>query len=226
MPVLLPVLALAALDSINPSVIGATVYLLLNDPQYRRHVVVYLGAVYLAYFGLGVLLLLALDTAAGSLSGALQTRPALYGQLVVGGVMFAVAVLAPKEPRRRRDSRPRVLRPGPLFLLGLTVSLLESVTALPYLAAIGVMVRAGLSVVPALALLALYTLVMLLPPIAMTALYAVFATRLEHKYEGFSERIRAGSREALLWIVGLVGFFLTADALSRLDFFGLVDVPG
>ena len=36
-------------------------------------------------------------------------------------------------------------------------------------------------------------------------------------------RLERADREAILWIVGIVGFFLMLDAVIYFDFFGLVE---
>jgi cytochrome c biogenesis protein CcdA len=94
-----------------------------------------------------------------------------------------------------------------------TVSVLEFSTALPYLGAIAVLSRAAQPLIWAVALLAAYTAVMLLPPLLLLAGYARLRGRLGDRLQPWQARLRAGARTGWLTIVGLVGFALMADAL-------------
>ena len=55
---LIGLLGLALVDSLNPSAIGVTVYLLLAGDRYVARVLTYLSGVFATYLGIGVLLLL------------------------------------------------------------------------------------------------------------------------------------------------------------------------
>ena len=70
-----------------------------------------------------------------------------------------------------------------------------------------------------------YNLIFVLPPFLLMAFYGMFGSRLSGRFERFRESIGRSSRETLLWLTGLVGFFLLADSLAYFEFFGLVDVP-
>ena len=59
----LALLGLALLDSLNPSALAVTL-MLLARPHANRRVAVYLGAVFVTHFGLGVLLMAGLELAA------------------------------------------------------------------------------------------------------------------------------------------------------------------
>ena len=49
---------------------------------------------------------------------------------------------------------------------------------------------------------------------------------MESFFERLQKRFAGGGREiTLLWIMGIVGFFLLANSRAFFEFFGLVEVP-
>jgi hypothetical protein len=150
---LIGLLGLALVDSLNPSAIGVTVYLLLVEGRYAARVLTYLSGVFATYLGIGVLLMLGVTAVADKIAPVLESRPVYGGQLAIGAGMLAYAILAPSKGKTPTGRAPRSVRPAALFLLGVTVSILEFSTALPYLGAIALLSRARLP----LALLTLIT---------------------------------------------------------------------
>ena len=122
----------------------------------------------------------------------------------------------PVEPRRL----PAATRPAAVFALGMAVTALELPTALPYLGAVGAIVRADLAMIDWLPLLVAYNLIFVLPPLALLAGHIVLGERAEAMLERLRLRLGGPAREGLLWLLGLVGFFLLADALGHLQLLG------
>jgi cytochrome c biogenesis protein CcdA len=228
---LIGLLGLALVDSLNPSAIGITVYLLLVEGRYVARVLTYLSGVFATYLGIGVLLLLGVAAVADRITPVLQSGPAYGMQLVAGVGMLAYAILAPSKKKDKKKDRttaqapPRSLRPAALFLLGVTVSVLEFSTALPYLGAIALLSRSQLPLPVTTGLLAAYTAVMLLPPLLILAAYTRVRGRLRDRLQRWQQTLRASTRTGWLTVVGLVGLVLMADALVYFHFFGLVDLP-
>jgi cytochrome c biogenesis protein CcdA len=219
---LLPaIVGLAALDSINPSALLATVALLLRGRRARPLVAVYVAAVLLTYFAIGLALTLGLGLTPETV---IRSDAAYLAQGALGAGMLAYAVLAPGRTRERGAAEPRRLpaatRPAAVFALGVAVTALELPTALPYLGAVGAMTRADLAVADWLPLLVAYNLIFVLPPLALLAGHLALRQRAEPLMDRLRRRLDATAREGLLWLLGLVGFFLLADALGRLRVVG------
>jgi cytochrome c biogenesis protein CcdA len=215
---LLPaIVGLAVVDSINPSALLATIVLLLRGRRARPLVAVYLVAVLATYLAIGVVLTLGL----GLTPQAVIHSDATYlVQGVLGAAMLAYAVLAPSR-RRQRDPvehprLPAAMRPATVFALGMVVTLLELPTALPYLGAVGALTRADLAPADWLPLLVLYNLIFVLPPVLLLAGHVVLGERAEAVLGELRDRLGRAAREGFLWLLGLVGFFLLADALGQL----------
>jgi cytochrome c biogenesis protein CcdA len=215
---LLPaIVGLAVVDSINPSALLATIALLLRGWPARPLVAVYVVAVLVTYLTIGMALTLGLGLTP---SAVLESDAAYLAQGVLGAAMLAYAVLAPGR-RERGPAQPRRLpaagRPAAVFALGVAVTALELPTALPYLGAVGAITRAELAVAEWLPLLLLYNLIFVLPPLALLAGHLALGERADRLLERLRDRLGGTAREGLLWLLGLVGFLLLADALGHFE---------
>ena len=215
--ILLAVFGLALLDALNPSAVAVTIYLLLTGRSFAPRVISYAAGIFVANFALGTALMLGLGSVWDYFDG-----PFAYGaQGVVGAGLLAYAVLAPNTPRKKQERRPRSLGPGAVFLLGMTVTVVESSTAVPYLGAVAILTNAGLGAAQWLPVLAAYNLVFVSPPLLLLGAYLAFGARLRPSFERWAEKLRSASRGMLLWVLGIVGFLLLADSLRFFDLFGL-----
>lgn len=222
---LVPVLGLALLDSVNPSALLVTFYL-LTQPRAGVRVGVYLSAIFVTYLGVGVALMLGLGALLSALGGALESPVAYVLQGGVGGAMLLYSLLTPPKPERPLATPS--LGAGSLsavFLLGMTVTALELPTAFPYLGAIGILTNAGLRAVQWLPILLLYNLLFILPPALLLAAHRALGSRLEARFARWRGRLQREARETMLWIVGIVGFFLLADAVRYFGVFGVASAP-
>ena len=92
-----------------------------------------------------------------------------------------------------------------LALLGVTVTTMELPTAVPYFGGIALLTTADLPIARWLPLLVLYNGIFVLPPVLLLVGHMVFGGRLDARYADLRERLQAGARETMLWILGLVG---------------------
>jgi hypothetical protein len=108
---LLPaIVGLAALDSINPSALLATVALLLRGRRARPLVAVYVAAVLATYFAVGLALTLGLGL---TLETVIWSDAAYLAQAALGAGMLAYAVLAPAGRASAAPPRPGACRRPP-----------------------------------------------------------------------------------------------------------------
>ena len=214
---LLPaIVGLAVVDSVNPSALLATIVLLLRGRRARPLVAVYLVAVLATYLAVGVALTLGLAITPQAL---VHSDAAYLVQGTLGAVMLAYALLAPNRRHQRNPVEPAGLpgaaRPVAVLALGMAVTVLELPTALPYLAAVGLITRGGLGVAEWLPLLVLYNLIFVLPPLLLLAGHLALGQRAEVVLARLRDHLGRTAREGFLWLLGLVGFFLLADAIGR-----------
>jgi hypothetical protein len=202
------VLGLALLDTLSPTVIGTTLYLLLTRPRRMGALLgVYLGTVAIAYFALGVLLMLGL----GAVLPHVDDTVLAWGQGAVGVALIVGSFFIPDGNPDR--VRARSITPRSVLLLGLGTWLFEFATAVPYFAAIGIMTSAGLPAVQWLPLLGVYVTIMVAPGVLLFLAWAALRERMRDRFERWRKRLSGGSRSTLRWIVGIAGALILLDAL-------------
>ena len=209
---LLGLFALALVDSINPSAIVVTLYL-LSGGRVPAQIVVYVAAIFLTYLTLGVMMMSGIDALLPSLQtmGSGRLGPIVQG--LVGLAMLLYAILAPTTAKSAPRVEPTGSSHAALALLGVTVTTMELPTAVPYFGAIALLTTADLPLVQWLPLLVLYNAIFVLPPVLLLVGHIVFGGRLDARYADLRERLQAGARETMLWIFGLVGGGLLASSV-------------
>jgi cytochrome c biogenesis protein CcdA len=196
---------LAAIDSINPSAIVVTLYL-LSRSEASVQVGVYIAAIFLTYFALGLLMILGIDTFLPSIGPLLRTPPGLVAQVLVGLALLVYSLTAPGD----RTSATPVTPPSArtyvgLAMLGVSVTAMELPTALPYFGAVAVITGADLPIWQSTPLLGIYNAIFVLPPVILLIGSLLFGQHVGERYAGLRVRLQQGARETALWIAGLVG---------------------
>ncbi|WP_223411210.1 GAP family protein [Occultella gossypii] len=204
------VLGLALLDMLSPALVAVTLYLLIARPRRAGLLLaVYLGTVAVAYFVLGVLLMLGLAALAP------VSDPVVW-RWVQGGIglsLFIGSWFIPSRKTERSPVRARTSTVPAMVLLGLGTWLFEFYTAVPYFAAVGLMTSAGLEPATWLPLLGAYVIIMILPGVVLYLAWVILRERMQERLERWQRRIATGSRSAASWIVGIAGVLILLDAL-------------
>ncbi len=221
---LLTLLGLALLDSVNPSALAMTLYLLTTGARTGR-VLTYIAAVFVTYFAIGFGLMLGLGALLGTFQGVFETTAAYIVQAVIGATMLIYSFLPNKKEAQVGAETKTKASPSKGFvatlLLGVTITAAEFPTAFPYFGAIGILNGSGLPFLGWLPLLLGYNLIFVTPPLLLFGAYRVFGGRHKAWFERYEKRLKYEARETMLWIVGIVGFLLVSDALNRLKVFAL-----
>lgn len=215
---LVPFFGLALLDSINPSALVVTLQLLSRKAPVRA-ILVYVGAVFVTYTSVTIILMLGLTAVLDPLAALLETRAANIALAVLGAGMLVYAVFSrnPKDAPEKLPLRMSTGAAGGLFLLGMTVTVMELPTAFPLLGAVGILSSADLSLGVWLPLVLVYNVVFVLPPLILTFAYRWIGERGGANLE---RRLSRGARETMLWIVGAIGFYMLMYALGALGVLG------
>jgi cytochrome c biogenesis protein CcdA len=213
---LLPaLLGLSLLDSVNPSALVVALWL-LSRPHAASRLLAYVGGILIAYLGLGVAMMLGFGALRDALGDSLDHPAALIAQGVLGAGLLAYGIFAPKSalqaPEPHAPARGRLVG---YVVLGMTVTAVELVTALPYFAAIALMLGADLAPLQWLPLLLAYNAIFIAPPLLLLALHALLGSRSDERFARWRQRLQRGARETALWVFALVGVALIGDAVER-----------
>jgi hypothetical protein len=229
---------LALIDSTSFGTLLVPVWLLMSPGRVRvGRMAIYLGSIAGFYALFGLAILLGAGALSDTLAGLAGSRPFLIAQLLVGVGLFAWSFkLEPvggrKPPQQATDDpaerpekiarwRERVLGSGSgsgtaLAMLAVGAGLVEVATMLPYLAALGLIGTQGPGW-PASGLWILaYCLVMIAPALALTAARVLAARLVARPLGRLDGWLTRNAASTTAWIVGIVGFLVARDAISRL----------
>lgn len=213
---LLSIGALSLLDTLSPATLGVTVYLLLTGKERLvLRLLVYLSTVAGFYFLVGIALMLGMDVLLQSMNAIFQNRTVSWIMAIVGGVLFIASFYVPTK-KTTEPRRPKSHKLGAMVGLGLTTSLLEVATALPYFAAIGLMTTAHLSMFQWIPLLAGYNVVMVLPPLILLGLHLVFGRIMQKPLEKLRTKLAHSSGSVLSWVMCIAGVILVLNSIDNL----------
>ena len=223
---LVSIAGLALVDSLNPSALAVTVYLLLATKPYTPRVLVYVASIYGSYLALGLLLFLG----AGSLTdrlvraahGVVASDVGYIGQGVIGAALVAYGLLALRRPGQTEPRRPRSHGYAAIALLGVAVTVAEFGTALPYLAAIGVLSGADTPLPRAAVILAVYNLIMVSPPLLLLAVYRLLGDRVADRMAAAGRWLAAQATSLWLNLLAAAGALLVLNCLAHFEVWELI----
>ena len=206
---------LAILDTLSPTTIGVTIYLLLTDKEnLTKRLFVYLLTVAGCYFAVGVSLMLGLDFLFKFISGLFQNRIVSWLLFIIGVILFIVSFYIP--PKKNSEVLHQNKSIFSMIALGFTTTLIEAGTAFPYFAAIGILTTSNLSWIEWSSILAGYNFIMVLPSLVLFLFYLLFGRWMQKPLEKLRMKIANSTGSALSWIMCIVGFLLILNSLDYL----------
>lgn len=214
---LVSLVAIAALDSLNPTATALQIYL-LSTPKPIARSISFIFGVFLAYWTAGLLIILGLGqlmrTAISAVDFALS-ESYLYGiQLLIGIVLSVVGFMLKTSTQPSQKKHPQKLTVDRTFLLGLAVTIWEFPTALPYLAAIEQITRAKLDLFGIMSILGVYNLIFVLPLIILLGIYIVFHQESAILLHRINRAIAIWSPKILRILLLGLGLLLISDSLA------------
>ena len=229
---------LALVDSTSFGTLGVPAAMLVQRRVRVDMVMLYLATIASFYWLLGLALVLGAGTAAEWLGGVTEQLWLLWGQAAIGVALFALSFVVDspraRERRARRETQGRRrswmsrtlgehARPRGVMVVALLAGLVEAASMLPYLGAVSIITAGNLELPGIAATLTGYVLVMSLPAILLLGAWLVAARQIEPLLDRLNAWLSRSGNGALAWVLGIVGFLLAADALSRLQLlnFGL-----
>jgi len=220
MPALaLAVVAIAAPDSLNPSLIVAAVYLALGPHPVRSTVVFTVTAFVVTLTG-GLAIAVGLGDLVLSLLPKLSHTVKWDVITVVGLIVMCGGAVIWWRRDALADSAPAPSREpsggGSAILLGAGIAAVELLTAFPYFAAIAMVLGASVSGAEKLFLLVLYNLVYVLPLIAVVVVRGVMGEKAAQLLVPVSGWIQLHWPAVVAPLAGAVGAGLTAYGIVEL----------
>ncbi|MFC7679897.1 GAP family protein [Paenibacillus sp. GCM10028914] len=207
---------LSLLDTLSPATFGVTVYLLLTEKKkIGSRLIVYLLTVVGFYFSFGVAIKLGFGFFFEMFSSFLQNRVVSWIIFVVGAILFVWSFYVPKRKRTPYTS-PRSKTKFAMVALGVTTSLVEVGTALPYFAAITLITNAGLVWFEWLPLMFAYNIVMVLPPLILYMLYVLFGSVMQKPLKYIQNQVNKSSSSLASWIMCIVGVLIMLYSVDYL----------
>jgi cytochrome c biogenesis protein CcdA len=215
----LAVVAIAAPDSLNPSLIVAAVLLTLGAHPIRRSLLFTITAFVVTLAG-GLAIALGLGDLILSLLPKLS-RTAKYDVIVAVGVLVMAggAVIwwrrdaLASEPS---DAHPDPAQGGSALLLGAGIAGVELLTAFPYFAAIAMVIGSSVSAPGKVFLLVLYNVIYVLPLIAIVVVRAIMGEKGSELLIPVSAWIETHWPVVAAPIAGLAGAALTVYGIVQL----------
>lgn len=207
-------IGLALVDSLNPSLFIAQLYL-LTTPRPLPRVLSYIVGVVAANFLGGMLILGGLRSVVTTFVLSVEPWMLRGGELVLGAGLLLFGVLmrirrAPSETARK----PRSLQPIHTFLLGFVVMGNELTTALPYFVALERLAQAQLDPFGNVIGLLLYNGIFALPLVGFLALYLGARQRFVAQIGRINQAITAWMPHLITYSLLLIGAVLIADAAA------------
>jgi len=207
---------LALLDTLSPTALGVTIYLLLTEKErLGSRLMIYLLTVAVIYFSVGVAIMLGLDAFLARFSSIFQNRIVSWVMLIIGGILFIASFYYPKG-KKTDLPRPKSKSKKSMITLGFMTSLIEVGAAFPYFAAIGLMSTSNLAVFQWLPIMAGYNFIMILPPLILFALHLLLGRVMTKPLERLQIKLSKHSGSAVSWIMCIVGLILVFNSLDYL----------
>jgi len=209
--VLIGVLALA--DTLSPTTLGVTVYVLIREEEhFTSRLLVYLLVVATFYFTVGIMLMLGIDSIMRTFSGVKENTFLNQFILIIGIGLLIGSFFIPTKPRQKPQT-PKNTKMITMVGLGLTTGLIEVGTALPYFAAIGMMLSAELTIEKWMTILLIYNFIMILPPLIIVILYSIFKKRLNKLLGKLSLIVEKWSGTTVSWLMFIVGLIIIINVV-------------
>jgi len=203
-----PIVLIGLADSINPATIALAVLVAAGERPRSRLLAFTLGTG-LTYFAGGLILTLG---PAALLKTLAQHRPdtrTYIAAIVVGVVALGVAAWVWRQSSETVTKRlPTNLGTRGAFGLGAGMTLVDLPTALPYFAAIALIVAASLSVAAKVTLLAAFNVAYIAPLLAMTAAVALLGPRAAPVLVRVREWVEQWGNKVLAGITAVSGIYL------------------
>ena len=209
--------AIAALDSLNPTAVALQIYLLTTPKPLPRSIIFIFG-VFCASFVCGLPALLGVSrlmtTLFANFSLSLSEMYFYIIQAAIGIVLLVAGLMFNVSTSISSTKRPQNLTVSRTFGLGLAVTIWEFPTALPYLAALEQIARAKLDLLTTIGVLFLYNSIFVLPLVIFVIIYITFQQQSSILLHRINRSISIWAPKILRALLICLGVILIVDSIA------------
>jgi len=210
------IVAIAAIDSLNPTATALQIYLLTTPKPVGRSIALISG-IFVAYWTVGLL-------ATVGLARLIQWVFLTYSewisliQCILGIALLYVGwtLNSSSNAHQPLKNKPNSLQPIHTFFLGMSVTLLEAPTALPYIAAIERIAQARLSFYDLAGVLSIYNVVFVMPLIGLLGIYIAFQDRRTELLKRINQSITQWTPKILRVLLLVTGSVLLVSGIMSI----------
>ena len=210
------IVAIAAVDSLNPTATALQIYLLTTPKPVGRSIALISG-IFVAYWTVGLLATVGL---ARLIQWAFLTYSECISliQCILGIALLYVGwtLNSSSNAHQPLKKKPNSLQPIHTFFLGMSVTLLEAPTALPYIAAIERIAQARLSFYDLAGVLSIYNLVFVMPLIGLLSIYIAFQDRRTELLKRINQSITKWTPTILRVLLLVTGSVLLVSGIMSI----------
>jgi len=208
---------LALLDTLSPTIIGVTLFLIVADNRnLTSRLLSYLFTVVILYFSLGLLLMLGFNYIVEAFTDFFQSEAFKWGVFIAGAILFVGSYFIPKN-KKSNTLQPKTQSIFSMVIMGFLTFLIEAGTALPYFAAIGLLTTMDTPLSNSLPIIAAYNIMMILPALLIFLGYKVFGKRMNSTWVKLRNKVSSHSNSTLSWIMCIVGVILILYSIDGLS---------
>jgi cytochrome c biogenesis protein CcdA len=216
MVLLASLLGLALVDSLNPSLFAAQVYL-MTTPRPVARIAAFLAGVMIIMLGGGTLLLIGAQHTITRFINMISEDTLVIIQILIGLALFGFGGWYRGAPATIGDGRkPRSLRLHHAFALGVAIMLNEITTALPYFVAIERIAQSQLDAIANALALLLYNAIFSAPLLLFLLGFMRYRQRFAAQIERVSHAIQRWMPRLVKYGALLLGVIVAIDAGLRL----------
>lgn len=208
---------LALLDTLSPTIVGVTLFLILasNRKNLLMKLFFYLLTVVILYFLLGIVMMVGANYFIDSFSNILLNRFFSWTIFIIGLSLFTSSFFI-SPSNKKNIPIPKDQSFLSIIFIGITTFFIEAGTALPYFTAIGLLTTNDVPMYQWLSLLASYNLIMVSPVIILFLLYKTFGKYINNLLTHLMNKLTSNSNSTLSWVMCIVGLILIFNTLDYL----------
>jgi cytochrome c biogenesis protein CcdA len=217
-------LILALVDSLNPSIILMTLFL-LSTPKPEKRTASYISAVFLTNWILGLLVYFGLGAALSMVINKIIYTTAwwAYGiELIAALALLVTAFLMKTEQDASLKKEPKNINPAATFSLGVGFTFIEFSTAAPYLGAIAMLSKVEASPLSAIITLGLYNVVYVGIPLVLFGIFLVKREQAQPLLARINRKISHWIKRIARIAFFVLGLLLLADFIGYLAGYPLI----